>query len=142
MKRSDLFQIPEKALKNLCAAYDKEAGEYTDPRYIGKEIYEFYRSEMAILTKDRIGWDKGLLEEQDTLKKKEAELIERLAELEHKQWIAWSKLITYTENISKDRFDRWRRLWCPYSELTGVMKDQDRKWARKVVAIIKEKNER
>ena len=64
MKRSDLFQIPEKALKDLCDAYDKEAGEYLDPRYIGREIYEFYRSEMTILTRDRIGWDKGLLENE------------------------------------------------------------------------------
>lgn len=71
-------------------------------------------------------------------KKDNTKLLESLAALEHEQWIAWSKSITYTENISKDRFDRWRRLWCPYSELTGVMKDQDRKWARKVLTIVKD----
>ena len=71
-------------------------------------------------------------------KAEKKELLERLAVLEHEQWIAWSKSITYNEHISQDRFDRWRRLWCPYSELTGVMKDQDRRWARKVITIVKD----
>ena len=71
-------------------------------------------------------------------KAEKKELLERLAALEHEQWIAWSKSITYNEHISQDRFDRWRRLWCPYSELTGVMKDQDRRWARKVITIVKD----
>ena len=65
MKRSDLFQIPEKVFKDLCNVYDKNAGEYIDPKYLGKEIYEFYRSEMAILTKGRKGWSRGLLKDPD-----------------------------------------------------------------------------
>ena len=139
MKRSDLFRIPEKALKDLCDAYDKEAGEYPDPPYIGKEIYGFYRSEMVILTEGRKGWSKGLLQEQDTFQKKEAELIERLAELEHEQWINWSKNIVESESISEKRKRRWQKLWCPYNGLSEEMKNLDREWARKVVAIIKEK---
>ena len=139
MKRSDLFQIPEKVFKDLCNVYDKNAGEYIDPKYLGKEIYEFYRSEMAILTKGRKGWSNGLLGEQDTLKKRKAELIERLAELEHEQWINWSKNIVESESISEKRKRRWQKLWCPYNELSEEMKNLDREWARKVVAIIKEK---
>ena len=62
-------------------------------------------------------------------------LYEELAELEHKQWIAWSKNIVKTEKISFERIKRWEKLWRPYSELTETEKDQDREWARKVLKI-------
>ena len=58
-------------------------------------------------------------------------LRERLAEIEHEQWIAWSKDIAKTEGISEERFIRWQKLWRPYNELTEVEKDQDREWGDK-----------
>lgn len=61
---------------------------------------------------------------------------EALAELEHEQWIAWSKDIAETEQITEARLERWKELWCPYSELTEAQKDQDREWADKVLAIL------
>lgn len=64
-------------------------------------------------------------------------LYNELAELEHEQWIAWSKDIARTENITPERLERWRKLWRPYSELTEAEKDQDREWAQKVLKIVK-----
>ena len=61
---------------------------------------------------------------------------EELAELEHDQWIAWSKDIAETEQITPARLERWKTLWRPYSELTEAEKDQDREWADKVIELL------
>lgn len=61
---------------------------------------------------------------------------EKLAEIEHEQWVDWSKTIAHNENISSERLKRWMKLWVPYSELTEEQKDQDRVWADKVIEII------
>lgn len=66
-------------------------------------------------------------------------LREKLAELEHDQWIAWSKNIAETESITPARFARWRDLWKPYSELNEAQKDQDRVWSDLVIKIFIEK---
>jgi hypothetical protein len=63
------------------------------------------------------------------------ELRELLAELEHEQWIAWSKNIAESESINFERLERWKKLWRLYSELTEAEKDQDREWADKVIKI-------
>ena len=65
-------------------------------------------------------------------------LRERLAELEHEQWIKWSQNIATTESITPERRERWNELWRPYSNLTEAEKDQDREWADKVLAILSE----
>jgi hypothetical protein len=67
-------------------------------------------------------------------------ILERLAELEHKQWVKWSQNIVSTENISIERKFRWVKLWKPYSELTEEEKEQDRVWARKVLGVLKNAN--
>ncbi len=61
---------------------------------------------------------------------------EKIAELEHEQWIAWSKNIAETDNISIERTERWAKLWIPYAELTEAQKDQDRIWADKTLALL------
>lgn len=61
---------------------------------------------------------------------------ERLAELEHEQWIAWSKDIARTEKINPRRLDHWEKLWRPYSELTETEKNLDREWADKAMNIL------
>ena len=61
---------------------------------------------------------------------------ELLANLEHEQWILWSKNIAATEKITPIRLKRWKQLWRPYSKLTKAQKDQDREWADKVIMII------
>lgn len=68
------------------------------------------------------------------------ELVEKLAELEHNQWIEWSKSLTRTEELSDRRLLRWAMLWLPYEELTERQKEQDRVWARKSIQLIKELN--
>ena len=64
------------------------------------------------------------------------ELIEELAELEHKQWWDWAKNILETEDISKERSERWKKLFIPYDDLSEKEKDSDREWARKVLKIV------
>ena len=64
------------------------------------------------------------------------ELIEKLAALEHEQWMQWAKDILKTEDIKKERAEQWAELFVPYDELTEEMKEEDRKWARKVLSIL------
>ena len=65
-------------------------------------------------------------------------LIEKLAALEHQQWVEWSKELSEKEQLSEERQKRWQTLWVPYNELPENMKDHDRKWAKKVIAILLE----
>lgn len=64
--------------------------------------------------------------------------IEKLANLEHEQWITWSQQIAKTETISPERLARWKTLWKPYSELTEEQKTSDREWALKAFKIMNE----
>ena len=65
-------------------------------------------------------------------------LIEDLADLEHRQWIEWSKVIAGAdEKISEDRLDKWASLWIPYKKLSEEQKEKDRVWARKVLDILR-----
>jgi len=75
-----------------------------------------------------------------TESEEEAEVLEKLAELEHAQWVRWSKNLDIKELLSDERIERWQKLWIPYSELSEEMKEEDRKWARYVLEIIKEHN--
>jgi hypothetical protein len=63
-------------------------------------------------------------------------LREELAKLEHEQWELWSKDIAEQENISKERLDRWKKCWKKYDKLNEDAKEDDRKWADKVLNII------
>lgn len=69
----------------------------------------------------------------DTEKQK---IREELAEIEHQQWEDWSRNLVTTEKISPERVMRWNKLWRPYDTLTEEEKDQDRKYADKVIAIL------
>jgi len=63
-------------------------------------------------------------------------LLEKLAELEHNQWIEWSKEIAKTEKISPNRLARWIPLWKPYINLDQEIQEQDRKYARKILILL------
>ena len=67
------------------------------------------------------------------------ELVELLSELEHEQWMEWSKNIAKNEKISVQRLERWKTLWKPYLLLSEETKKQDRIYARKVIEIIKKR---
>jgi hypothetical protein len=69
-------------------------------------------------------------------------LIESLAELEHEQWMAWADSIMKSEVISASRHERWSSLMIPYAELSEEMKEHDRTWARKALAILKREQEK
>ena len=70
------------------------------------------------------------------------EIIESLAELEHEQWMKWADTIMQTEKISDARFARWASCMIPYAELTEEMKEFDREWARKALAILRKAQEK
>ena len=70
--------------------------------------------------------------------KQKTELIEKLADLEHKQWIKWSKALVQMKQVPIERELRWKKLWIPYSALSEELKEEDRVWARKVLKILKE----
>jgi len=91
------------------------------------------------------------------MKISEAELIEKLAEIEHSQWTVWSKAIAeelerfggfdympiLPDSISileavAARLRRWKKLWVSYNDLSEEMKEHDRVWARKVIKLLKE----
>jgi len=57
-------------------------------------------------------------------------LIEKLAELEHEQWVHWNKSLP--KDLQKPE------LWIPYEELTEEQKDKDRYFARKVILMLAE----
>ena len=76
-------------------------------------------------------------------------VLEELAELEHEQWMKWSK--TIIDNFLKDslsgtdackvrdnvlkKHQSWLKYWKPYWELSEEVKEEDRIWARKVLII-------
>ena len=65
----------------------------------------------------------------------DAELIERLAHVEHEQWTAWSRSVA--SDVSPERLQAWQRLWIPYEELSDEQKERDRHWARRALAALR-----
>lgn len=66
------------------------------------------------------------------------EILEKLAELEHEQWSHMAKTFLRVGNKPENR-ERWaRQIRSPYSKLSEEEKEHDRKWARKVIAVLKE----
>lgn len=69
------------------------------------------------------------------------EFLEEIADLEHQQWVSWAKALLKKEpGISKERQERWKKLFVPYQELTEGSKEQDRVYARKVLKILGNKH--
>lgn len=61
--------------------------------------------------------------------------IERLAALEHEQWVVWSKDLAEKEHISPERLARWAKYWVPYEQLPEDVKDQDRELAVRILEL-------
>lgn len=57
--------------------------------------------------------------------------VERVAEVEHIQWMEWSKSVA--DEVSAERRERWKKYWVPYAELPDDIKELDRIWARKAL---------
>ena len=78
-------------------------------------------------------------------------LREFLADMEHQQWIYWSKFLSkelilirdrivnphtnpkHTSDMIDNRLEGWKKLWKPYKKLTFDEKEQDRVWADKIL---------
>ena len=65
---------------------------------------------------------------------------EKLADLEHQQWSHWIKYLLVERHDDKDR-ERW---YCQartdYNDLSEKEKNSDRKWADKVIKLIKKED--
>jgi hypothetical protein len=63
--------------------------------------------------------------------------IERLADLEHQQWMHWAQAVIEAEpGLAPDRVARWRSSFVPYADLPEHLKELDRTWARRALALI------
>jgi hypothetical protein len=76
-------------------------------------------------------------------------LREHLADIEHQQWMVWSKALAeelrlinldcYREdfivikNRIKTRLEQWQKNWKPYKKLSEDVKEFDREWADKII---------
>ncbi|MFA5953831.1 MAG: hypothetical protein WC812_04525 [Candidatus Pacearchaeota archaeon] len=70
---------------------------------------------------------------------KEDKLLEKLADLEHKQWSHWTRYLI--KNYTKENINRWKKqIKTPYSKLSKREKESDREWAIKVLNLIKKQN--
>jgi hypothetical protein len=68
-------------------------------------------------------------------------LIERLADLEHQQWMHWAQALIATEpGLAAERVERWRASFVPYAALPDSLKDLDRAWARRVLTLLEPEN--
>lgn len=63
-------------------------------------------------------------------------LRELLAEVEHEQWLEWSRELAATERISEERLARWRPRWVAYCELSEDDKDLDRIYADRILRLL------
>lgn len=62
-------------------------------------------------------------------------VLERVARLEHQQWMTWSKAVAH--EVSPETRLRWQQYWVSYDELPEDIKELDRTWARKVLAEVR-----
>jgi len=68
----------------------------------------------------------------------EEDVLEELSDLEHRQWMHWSKYVAENHDIPEELREKWEKNWKPYSDLSEDMKEKDRKWAKKALAVFKE----
>lgn len=66
------------------------------------------------------------------------DVIDIIASVFHEAWMEWSKTLAYEEALSPKRLERWKTLWVPYDELRDRWKQEDRKFAERVVSRLAE----
>jgi hypothetical protein len=69
----------------------------------------------------------------------QSNITEKVASEIHVIWMTWAKELLENENdISEERKERWEtECFKPYAELSSQMKDLDRKFAKKILRIVK-----
>lgn len=73
---------------------------------------------------------------------KDNQILEQLAALEHQQWMSWAKHPIATEPLTEATVRRWQSYFIPYAELPEDIKELDRNYARKVLALLQERTNR
>ena len=73
------------------------------------------------------------MKEWEKLSPEHRQIIEELADIEHKQW--WSWTLALEPKMPKEVVARWKRNQIPYSELSEMDKDLDRRWAMVVYSV-------
>jgi len=64
-------------------------------------------------------------------------LLEKLSDLEHDQWLHWTKYML--KSITEENIKRWeRQIKTPYKDLSEKEKESDRVWARKVIKLFRD----
>ncbi len=63
-------------------------------------------------------------------------LVEEMSNLEHEQWMSWASSIMQEEDLFKERKQRWSKYMVPYDQLEEDIKEHDRIYAKKVIAVI------
>ena len=71
------------------------------------------------------------------MKKEETKLLEKLAALEHQQWMSWAKSLLKKEKLSKRTVEKWEGYFVPYNELPEEIKELDRVYAKNVSILKK-----
>lgn len=69
------------------------------------------------------------------------ELLEELSDLEHKQWTYWTQNLSKNHDLPYWLVQHWLPNQREYKFLRDDIKEDDRKWARKAIEIIKKKFE-
>ncbi|HLD17920.1 MAG TPA: hypothetical protein VJB99_02480 [Patescibacteria group bacterium] len=64
------------------------------------------------------------------------ELRERLAALEHEQWLTWSRALAQECSLPREILERWWKQWKTYEELPEDQKETDRFWADQVLSLL------
>lgn len=67
-------------------------------------------------------------------------LVDRLAKIEHDQWVHWTKNLVERrgDDLPDDLIERWEENWESYDSLDETVKESDRKWARRVIEELHE----
>ena len=68
----------------------------------------------------------------------EDELLEGLAAIEHEQWSQWVRTMMASEVLTTPRVTRWKQLLVPYDQLPESVKEQDREYARRALALFQQ----
>ena len=113
----------KKEIEELRFYYDEEISEETKERE--KEWKENPRN-LYFELKAKLKTLREVCEEIKGLR-------EILSDLEHEQWMSWSKYIAENNKIPKELLDKWKENWKPYSKLDEKTKDSDRIWADKII---------
>jgi len=71
------------------------------------------------------------------MKKSKKDLLEHLADLEHRQWGHWTRYML--DNYTPENVERWRRqIQTSYNDLSDSEKDSDRTWAARALFVFEE----